>query len=67
MGLQEDFNLAAEEAKQLPAKPSNDDMLKLYALFKQANEGDCNTSAMQAQSGLMWTSFDGHCNVMLAK
>merc|ERR1712135_162141 len=38
------FNTAAEEAKTLAAQPSNEEMLQLYALFKQASVGDCNTT-----------------------
>ena len=40
MGLEEDFNSAAERATKLPKRPPNDIMLQLYALYKQANEGD---------------------------
>ena len=40
MSLEEDFNSAAERATQLPKRPPNDIMLQLYALYKQANEGD---------------------------
>ena len=40
MRLEEDFNSAAERATQLPKRPPNDIMLQLYALYKQANEGD---------------------------
>ena len=37
----EDLFLRASEAvKQLPEKPDNDTLLKLYALFKQGSEGD---------------------------
>ena len=42
--MQEDFDKAAAEAKELPSGTSNDDQLILYGLFKQANIGDCNTS-----------------------
>ena len=45
MGLNEDFELAAESAKELPASVSNEDKLKLYGLFKQAKEGDVSTGA----------------------
>ena len=42
MGLQEDFDKAAEAIK--PVKlGSNDEMLELYGLFKQAKEGDNET------------------------
>jgi diazepam-binding inhibitor (GABA receptor modulator, acyl-CoA-binding protein) len=44
MGLDEDFELAAEAVKALPESISNDDKLKVYGLFKQAKEGDVNTS-----------------------
>jgi len=38
------FEAAAEEVKNLTKKPNNDELLKLYALFKQGSTGDCNTS-----------------------
>ena len=38
--LEDRFEVAAAEAQDLPEKPSNDDLLSLYALFKQATEGD---------------------------
>ncbi|KAI7907723.1 acyl-CoA-binding protein [Cokeromyces recurvatus] len=38
------FEKAAEEVHNLASKPSNDDLLKLYALYKQATVGDNNTS-----------------------
>ncbi|KAJ3272135.1 hypothetical protein HDV01_005900 [Terramyces sp. JEL0728] len=38
-----EFDKAAEDAKNLTTKPSNDDLLALYSLFKQASVGDCNT------------------------
>lgn len=34
------FEEASREAKQLPARPSNDDLLALYGYYKQATEGD---------------------------
>jgi diazepam-binding inhibitor (GABA receptor modulating acyl-CoA-binding protein) len=43
MGLKEDFDKAAEEAKGLPDNTSNDDKLALYGLFKQASVGDNTT------------------------
>lgn len=38
--LDERFTQAQAEAKQLPERPDNDTMLKLYALYKQGSEGD---------------------------
>lgn len=34
------FANAAEQVKQLPERPDNDALLKLYALYKQGSEGD---------------------------
>lgn len=31
---------AAERSRQLPARPTNEELLKLYALYKQATEGN---------------------------
>ncbi|NNL14703.1 MAG: acyl-CoA-binding protein [Acidimicrobiia bacterium] len=38
--LADRFANAAEESKTLPERPGNDDMLKLYALYKQGSLGD---------------------------
>ena len=43
MQLQELFEKAAKESKELPSKPDNETLLKLYALYKQGTEGDINT------------------------
>ncbi len=34
------FEQALADSKQLPAKPDNDTLLKIYSLFKQASTGD---------------------------
>lgn len=36
------FNVAQVEVQKLPRKPSNDELLELYALFKQATVGDAS-------------------------
>ena len=38
--LQDQFAQAQVEANQLPVRPNNDTLLKLYALYKQATDGD---------------------------
>ena len=43
MELKEQFEKAAKESKELPSKPSNETLLKLYSLYKQGTEGDVNT------------------------
>lgn len=40
MALVDDFNTAVVRSKELTQRPSNEDLLKLYAHFKQATEGD---------------------------
>ena len=42
MSLIDDFNAAAARSKELTKRPSNEELLDLYALFKQASEGDNN-------------------------
>ncbi|KAI9260794.1 acyl-CoA-binding protein [Sporodiniella umbellata] len=39
-----EFETAAKEVKELSKTPSNDELLELYALFKQASVGDNTTS-----------------------
>lgn len=43
MATQEEFESAVAKSKTLSERPSNDVLLKLYALYKQASEGDVNT------------------------
>ena len=38
------FEKASVAAKSLPARPDNDTMLKLYALYKQGSSGDVSGS-----------------------
>ncbi len=33
---------AAEKSRQLPTRPSNEELLQLYALYKQATEGNAS-------------------------
>jgi len=40
MALDDDFQQALTRVKALPATPSNDVLLDLYGLYKQATEGD---------------------------
>jgi diazepam-binding inhibitor (GABA receptor modulating acyl-CoA-binding protein) len=40
MALQDDFQSAVDRSKELTKRPSNEELLDLYALFKQATEGD---------------------------
>jgi len=40
MSLTDDFQLAVERSKQLTKRPSNEELLNLYALYKQGTDGD---------------------------
>ncbi|XP_075158755.1 acyl-CoA binding protein 1 [Haematobia irritans] len=44
MASQEEFDKAAEDVKNLNSTPSDNDLLELYGLYKQATVGDCNTA-----------------------
>ncbi|GCB68332.1 acyl-CoA-binding protein [Scyliorhinus torazame] len=59
---QADFEKAAEEVKQLKEKPSDDDMLTIYSLYKQATVGDVNTARpgmFDLQGKAKWDAWDG--------
>ena len=40
--LQDKFAQAQHDVNNLPSRPDNNTMLKLYALFKQATKGDAS-------------------------
>ncbi|NHZ36946.1 MULTISPECIES: acyl-CoA-binding protein [Massilia] len=40
MSLQEQFDQALADSKNLPERPDNQTLLKIYALYKQASAGD---------------------------
>ena len=40
MELQQQFESAAARSKDFTKRPSNEELLQLYALYKQATEGD---------------------------
>jgi acyl-CoA-binding protein len=40
LDLETRFQTAAAASKQLPRRPGNDTLLKMYALYKQATAGD---------------------------
>lgn len=42
--LETKFKDAAERVKTLSSRPSNDELLELYALYKQATSGDVSGS-----------------------
>jgi diazepam-binding inhibitor (GABA receptor modulating acyl-CoA-binding protein) len=40
MALIDDFNASVTKSKELTRRPSNEELLDLYALFKQVTDGD---------------------------
>lgn len=40
--LEEEFKEAAETLKNLKSRPTDEELLMIYALFKQGSEGDVN-------------------------
>ncbi|XP_043517093.1 acyl-CoA-binding protein-like [Frieseomelitta varia] len=61
MSLDERFNKAAEEVKELSAPASDADLLELYSLYKQATVGDCNTTRpgiLDFRGKAKWDAWD---------
>ena len=44
MAIQEQFTAAQDRAKSFKKTPSNDELLQLYSLYKQATAGDVSGS-----------------------
>ena len=42
MSLVQDFAQAQKDVNELPKRPDNESLLKLYAYYKQATEGDAS-------------------------
>jgi diazepam-binding inhibitor (GABA receptor modulator, acyl-CoA-binding protein) len=42
MDLSQQFESAVNRSKELTKRPSNEELLSLYALYKQATEGDAS-------------------------
>ncbi|XP_064111219.1 acyl-CoA-binding protein-like [Macrobrachium nipponense] len=62
MSLEERFNEAAEKVKNLSKKPNDEELLEIYALFKQGTVGDCNTERpgmMDFKGKAKWDAWNG--------
>jgi len=56
------FKKAAADIKTLTTQPSNNDLLELYALYKQATVGDCNTDKpgmFDMKGKAKWEAWNG--------
>ncbi|RZC41496.1 ACBP domain containing protein [Asbolus verrucosus] len=62
MSLDERFNKAADDVKKLKSKPSDADLLEIYALFKQGSVGDINTDRpglLDLKGKAKWDAWNG--------
>lgn len=41
--LEQEFRKAADDVSNMKIRPSDEELLKIYGLFKQATVGDCDT------------------------
>lgn len=61
MSLQKKFDKAVADSKKLSERPDNATLLKLYALYKQATEGDNETKKpgmMDMVGRAKWGAWD---------
>ncbi|XP_041367799.1 acyl-CoA-binding protein-like [Gigantopelta aegis] len=57
-----EFNKAAEEVKKLKNRPSDADMLEIYAFYKQTTVGDVNTDQpgmLDFKGKAKWNAWNG--------
>ena len=57
-----EFTSAAEKVKNLKAKPTDAELLEMYALFKQASVGDVNTDRpgmLDFKGKAKWDAWSG--------
>ena len=69
MGLDEDFQTAQDMVSNKINKTlSNDELLEIYALFKQASVGDCNTARpgmMDFKASFYFETLNVDCQVWI--
>lgn len=59
--IEERFEIAVEEIKNLPHKPEQHELLQLYGLYKRATVGVCNINkpwGFQIESSLKWNAWN---------
>ncbi|XP_012285600.1 acyl-CoA-binding protein homolog [Orussus abietinus] len=62
MSLDERFETAAVEVKNISKLPTNEELLELYALFKQATVGDIDTQRpgmLDRKGRAKWDAWNG--------
>ena len=63
MSLEDKFKEYANAVKKIQKKPSDENLLKLYSFYKQATEGDINTtcpSVFNYVNYTKWNAWNGH-------
>ncbi|CAG9840124.1 unnamed protein product [Diabrotica balteata] len=66
MSLDERFQKAADDIKNLKSKPTDNDLLEIYGLFKQATEGDITTARpglLDLKGKAKWDSWNSRKGV----
>ncbi|XP_029044053.1 acyl-CoA-binding protein homolog [Osmia bicornis bicornis] len=66
MSLDQKFQEAAEAVKSLSKRPSDNEFLELYALYKQATVGNVNTSkpgALDLKGKAKWEAWKSKENM----
>ena len=60
--LEEKFRQAADDVKYLNKRPSNDDLLFLYGLYKQGSLGDINIGCplINLKERAKWTAWNNN-------
>ncbi|XP_041844876.1 acyl-CoA-binding domain-containing protein 7-like isoform X2 [Melanotaenia boesemani] len=61
MSLEAEFKTVAEDVKKVKTRPSNEEMLTLYGLYKQALIGDINTDkpgVLDATGNAKWNAWN---------
>ncbi|KAA3674387.1 uncharacterized protein DEA37_0013591 [Paragonimus westermani] len=59
----QNFNTAADNVKHLKKRPSDNELLSLYGLFKQATQGDNTTgqpSVLSVKDRSKWNAWNSH-------
>ncbi|XP_054168766.1 acyl-CoA-binding protein homolog isoform X2 [Oppia nitens] len=62
MSLEQNFQKAVQDVRKLKAKPTDQELLEVYALFKQSSDGDCNTARpgmLDLKGKAKWDAWNG--------
>jgi diazepam-binding inhibitor (GABA receptor modulating acyl-CoA-binding protein) len=66
MDLEEEFRQTASRVKSRDTMPSDEDLLILYGLYKQATQGDCNIPqpwSTQVEPRARWDAWFKNCGM----